>query len=283
MWRREVGLAYWLKNKHSTGSLPYKRKKREKLWRRVQVRNLIKSVQDCPLNIHSRTSSFEGMFHFYCDIKNGLDTFNVVVSQPDPKGPECIETETLIHKAGLIGDTPILPLEFTNEDNVQVRQALLNIVPYCRRFGVGIGPAPVHIPALVQLRLPRTAGKGALISGQTAIISKTSQAFDLPIHQTSVDIESLTDSEKLSFLQEAEHRRGFPSDECELIAFFRHVPIEMISKLHFLNDEKAIIYNISSGLNRSRTRVYDVMVIRDGSNEIHIVPHGTRNRTVVFN
>ena len=110
-----------------------------------------------------------------------------------------------------------------------------------------------------------------------------SQAFNLPIRQTSVDIESMTNSEKWSFLQEAEHSRGFPTDECELIAFFRHVPIEMISKLHFLNDEKAIIYNISSGLNRSRTRVYDVMVIRDGSNEVHVIPHGTRNRMVVFN
>ncbi len=283
MWRREAGLAYWLKNKYNAGSLPRKRKKRETLWRRVRARDLIKNVQDCPLNICSRASSLEDMFQFSCDIKNRPVAFNVVVSQPDSKGLECIETETSICKAGLIGDAPIYPLELPAEDNVQVRQALLTIVPYCRQFGVGIGPAPVHIPASVQLRLPRTAGNGALISRQTVIISKISQAFDLPIRQTSVDIESITDSEKKSFLQEAEYKRNFPAVECELIAFFRHVPIEMISKLHFLDDEKAIIYNISSGLNRSRTRVYDVMVIRDGSNEVHIIPHGTRNRMVVFN
>lgn len=283
MWRREVGLAYWLKNKNITRSLPHQRKEGGKLWRRARVRNLIKNVKDFSLHIHSRTSGLEDISHFPSSIKNGLDTFNVVVSQPDPKSLEHIETDTLIHKAGLIGGARIFPLELPNEDNVQVRQALLNIIPYCRQFLIGIGPAPVHIPASVQLRLPRTGGNGVLISRQPAIISMMSLAFDLPIRQTSVDIKSMTDSEKRSFLQEAKHRRGFPTDKCELIAYFRHVPIEMISKLHFLNDEKAIIYSISSGLNRSRTRVYDVMVILDGSKEVHVIPHGTRNRMVVFN
>ena len=283
MWRREVGLAYWLKNEQNAGSQPHTRKERKKLWRRVRTPNLIENVQDCSLNIRSRASSLEDMSHFPGNIKEGLDAINVVVSQPDPKGPERIGAETLVHKAGLIGDALVLPLELPDEDNVQVRQDLLNIFPCCRQFLTGIGPAPVHIPASVQLRFPRTGGNGALISRRPKIISTMSLAFDLPIRQTSVDIESMTDPEKESLLQEVEHKRGFRADECELIAYFRHVPVEMISRLHFLNDEKAIIYSISSGLNRSRTRIYDVMVILDGSKEIHVVPNSTRNRVVFLN
>lgn len=283
MWRREVGLAYWLKNKHNAVVLSHKKKGKEKLWERIRIRSLRASVQDCFLKIHPRTTSIEDMFRFSVDINSGLDTFEVVVNQPAPESPECIETETLIQKVCLIEETQVRPLSLPNEDKVCVQQALLTVFPCCRQFMVGVGPAPVHIPPSVQMRLPRTGGNGTLIQGKPTVMSLMSQAFDLPIRQTSVDIELLPDSEKRAFLEEAEHKRGYPADECELIAFFRHVPVEMISKLHFLDNEKAIIYSISKGLNRSRTRIYDVMVIRDSSREVHLIPHGTRNRMVVLN
>ena len=194
-----------------------------------------------------------------------------------------MEAAIQIHKAGLIEETRVLPLGLPNVENIQVRQVVFRMIPYCRQFLISLGPAPVHIPVSMQLRPPRTGGSGTLIPRIPSIMSMMPRAYDLPIRQTSIDIESLPDSEKRGYLQEAEQRRGFRADECELIAIFKRVPVEMIAKLHFINDEKTIIYSISGGLDRTRTRIYEVMVVRDSSKEVHLIPHGTRNKAVGLN
>lgn len=122
-----------------------------------------------------------------------------------------------------------------------------------------------------------------LIPDRPTIRSLMPQALDFPILRKSVDIDSLPESEKHGFLQEAEKKKGLPADACRLVAVFRHVPIELISRLHYLNDDKAIEYTIAGGINRSRTRVYDVMVVRDDSMEIHLLPHGAKYRMVGLN
>ncbi|MBN2320516.1 MAG: hypothetical protein JXR49_15665 [Acidobacteria bacterium] len=283
MWRRQEGLDYWLNKTGHSPEPTLEGKGKEKLPGKVRFWNLKTRVQDSSLDIHFHIAGLDDRLPVSVEVKSGLGTVAGALNLPNRFDPENIDTSTLIHKVYLIETVPVLPLEFPDEENVQVHQSVLNIIPYCRRFRTNLGPVPVRIPATVQLRLPRTAGRGALVPKHPTIKSLMPQAYDLPIRRKSIDIETLPDSEKLGYLQEAEQKKGLPANKCELIAVFRHVPVEMISKLHFINDEKSIVYSISGGLKRSRTRIYDLMVIRDGSKEVHLVPHGTRNRMVGLN
>lgn len=281
--RERSGLGFWLENSRETGESTHKRREKENLREKFRARSYKTNVMDYPVDFHSHTAGIEYMLHAPVQIKDGLRAVGEIINQTDRKGLVGIEAAIQIHKAGLIEETRVFPLGLTNVENVQVRQALFNIIPYCRPFLISLGLPPVHIPASVQLRPPRTGGSGTLIPRIPSIMSMMPLAYDLPIRQTSIDIESLPDSEKRTYLLEAEQRRGYPADECELIAIFKRVPVEMISKLHFIDDEKAIVYNISGGLDRSRTRIYEVMVVRDSSKQVHLVPHGTRNRAVGLN
>ena len=58
----------------------------------------------------------------------------------------------------------------------------------------------------------------------------------------------------------------------------------MISRLRFVAEESTIFYTIFDGANRKRTRVHDLAAVRDAANqEIHLVPHRMRYRTVNLN
>jgi hypothetical protein len=112
----------------------------------------------------------------------------------------------------------------------------------------------------------------------------TAKISELPISQISIDIEELADSERSGFLHEAEVLKGIPSDQAKLLAVFRHVPIEMISRLCFLEEKNAILYSIARESRITKTRVHDMAAVRDQqSREIHLIPHRMRFRSVSLN
>ena len=105
-----------------------------------------------------------------------------------------------------------------------------------------------------------------------------------PHCRKSVDISALPVAVRDGFLREAEVLKGIDIDNCELLAVFRRVPIELISQLRFLSETRMILYTISSRPVRTRTRVHDLAVICDMSKqEIHFVPHRTQYRLVFLN
>ena len=194
-----------------------------------------------------------------------------------------MDASNTVHDAILIGPVPIRPLILPDTENVRIKQVLVSIIPYCRSMRMVMGPAPVRGPGSVKLHTPLIGGNGGIFPKNPPIGALMQQVSSIPIRQTGIDITALPESEYNGYVQEAVQIKGIPADKCELIALFRHVPIEVISKLHFHNDAKEIVYSLSSKLNRSRTRVYDLMVIREASRkEVHLVPHRTRSRAVVL-
>jgi len=283
MWRRDKGLEYWLKKKADIAGLDSGREKKETLREKLLARGLKKSILDCSLAIRSNTGRLDHTLGISADTRNGLTAMGAAVNPPDQDCLDGVENTTSIHQTILLEKAQVWPLKLPDEDNAQVHQALLAVTPYCRRFRIDIGRIPVRSPVTVQIGRPLTGGSGMLIPVNPSIKSMVSGISNLPILQKSIDLDVLSDTEKQSYLKEAEKKKGLSADKCELLAVFRYVPIEVISRLHFQDEAKSIVYSISSGLNRSRTRVYDVMVVRDDSDEIHVIPHSTRNRMVFLN
>jgi hypothetical protein len=283
MWRRKEGLNYWLDRSENPANPVPRDKKIEKRKEKARFWSLAGKVQGCPLTIRIPTAVPGDLLCVPSAVKDGLDVFGNGSDFADCNDTDTVVSPTFVHGADLMETVPVSPLQLPDEDHARVRRALLTFSPYCRRFKTHMGPVLVRSPETVRFPLPRTAGRGALIQDNPAIKSLMPQARDLPFYGKSLEIDLLPEDDKEDYLQEARQKRGFSAEECELVAVFRHVPIEMISKLHFLHDEKAIVFTISGGLKRSGTRVYDLIVVRDGEGEIHLVAHGTRNRMVVFN
>jgi len=87
-----------------------------------------------------------------------------------------------------------------------------------------------------------------------------------------------------SFLREAEVLRGVPPGQGELLAVFRNVPVEIVSRLRFVQDKNMIIYSVTLPLSSRSTRLHDLAAVRDISREVvHLVPHRTRYQTVILN
>jgi hypothetical protein len=170
-----------------------------------------------------------------------------------------------------------------NEQRARIRQATPINQPRLRTIHQVIPAAAVRTPARGSIPLPAVGTEEMNISAQTGNRILISQVLDLPHIRSSVDINLLPDSEYESFLREAEILKNLPPERCELRAVFRHVPIELISQLHFLAEKNVIIYKMSES-RRTRTRIHDMAAVRDtGSQEIHLVPHRTRFRWASLN
>jgi hypothetical protein len=111
-----------------------------------------------------------------------------------------------------------------------------------------------------------------------------SQLLELPYIRISIDPNLLATAEYAGFLREVEIIKGMTADRCELLAVFRHIPIEIIAHLRFLAERNILVYKISTEMRRTQTRVHDLAAIRDNdSKEIHLIAHRTRCRTVFLN
>jgi len=99
----------------------------------------------------------------------------------------------------------------------------------------------------------------------------------------SLDICRLNDSECQGFLREAEALRHIPVERGELVAVFRSVPIEIISKLKYLSDKRMILFSICNQPRRMQTRLHDMAAIRDlADQEIHLIPHRAQHKKVAL-
>lgn len=106
----------------------------------------------------------------------------------------------------------------------------------------------------------------------------------LPHTGWTLDLNEIRESERESFLQEATALKGVAPGRGELLAIFRNVPIEVVSRLRFVRETGTIHYNLTFNPSLRRTRVHDLAAVRDAAtDEIHLVAHRTRYRTVFLN
>jgi hypothetical protein len=174
-------------------------------------------------------------------------------------------------------------LALPNEQGARIRQATAIDPPHLRAIHTIFSAPAIRTPARGSISLPGIRIEDMNISARPGSRIMISQMLDFPHVRSSMDINLLPDSEYESFLREAEILKNLPPTHCELQAVFRHVPIELISQLHFLAERNVIIYKISDS-RRTRTRIHDMAAVRDTSSQkIHLVPHRTRFRWASLN
>ncbi len=153
----------------------------------------------------------------------------------------------------------------------------------------------VHAPNLIMIKgelsvrpiaiLPETVGfKDASPRchiSEPMVHDRTSKMAAYPHIRSGVDIERLNPQEREGFLREAESLKQIPATQGELVALFRNVPVELISKAHYLEEKKLLLYTLDSGRHLARTRVHDLGIVRDpAAGKNHMVVHRTQFRSV---
>jgi hypothetical protein len=189
------------------------------------------------------------------------------------------------HSIELLDCAQVQDLKLPNKQESCIQQKNLIIQAACRSFPTDIAlKSSIREPAFfINALLKIIDGKQSLL-GDAQVGGLLSQIEIFPYKRNSIKIGELSDSECKNFLREAEAIKGIPAGRAELLAVFRHIPIEMISKMRYLAGNRIIFYTICRGINRNQTRVHDMAAIRDVvSRNIFLIPHRTRFRSVHLN
>jgi len=212
-------------------------------------------------------------------VKDGLGSLADATGRGFESLSGCMEGGFRVSSVELPETAAIRGLALPGERHVRVRQETMAMDTACRSFTIKIRDAEVFEFEHPQSHPPQVRNGSGFLIKNPSVYQQTSKMCELPLARASVPVEGLQDSERSGFLQEAEALKGIPQDRAQLLAVFRRVPIEMISRLRFLEEKKAIVYTVTRELKRTRTRVHDMGAIRDGvSGEIHLVPHRARYR-----
>jgi hypothetical protein len=270
MRRREKRLKYWLENGGQSQKTGFGAGLMEKLSLKFRLRHCAGTVKEEPLSLSTATICLDEALATTMCVKDGLDDLGNW-SHPELESVSGLsECDNKIHSVMLIGCTKTLNVRLPDERIARIRQEGVRIAPTCRAYLTNMSAVEVH-----ELMHPYN---------QPPIRNLTTQMAELPHSRTSVRIKELRDSERKGFLREAEVLKGVPSDRAELLAVFRHVPIEVVSRLRFLAEKNTIVYSISQEVNPIRTRVHDLAAVLDiASKEIHLVAHRTQFQSVSLN
>jgi hypothetical protein len=275
MWRSEERLAFWL-----TGGSPPARPKRSTWIGRLRLRQLPVVINDLPLNIDGETASLDEALSAEANVKDGLGTLFETSSENDSPNGSGYWTSVPVGSIGPLDTAVVRRISMPNAHRTRVRQEMLVIVPKSRSATTEI-ESHIHMVESLEDRPVRVQDYPLLLSHPA--IHATAKISELPHRRASTEVVGLEDSERKSFLREAEVLKRIPSDRAELLAVFRHVPIEMISRLRFLADSREILYAIQEEPKKTQTRLHDLAVIRDaGNQEIHLVPHRTKSRSILL-
>jgi hypothetical protein len=111
----------------------------------------------------------------------------------------------------------------------------------------------------------------------------TSTIARMPQIRSGEDPALLSLSECENCLREAEATRGIPADDAELLAVFRRIPVEGVTRIRFLESSRLLFFVFGADRKLRRTRVHDVMAVRSVSTgQVHLVTHRTRYQTAVL-
>jgi hypothetical protein len=266
---RKMGPIRWLETKLSLG---------------LQEWRLPSAVQEQPLSLDADAVDFEAALLVTSNVLDGLGTLGGwgdfsarIACEPDDNsgGTHCVD---------LLDPAIVRNLGLPNEYHARIQQRTVAISPIPKSLPINVRAAAIRSLECLQSRTAEVRDGNRLLTMNPAMGAMESHIENMPHLQASLDVDALRDSERNGFLREATILKGVPADRAELLAVFRHVPIEMISRLRFLAETKTIVYSISGGPSRTHTRVHDLAAVRDtASRDIHLIPHRTKFRQVSLN
>jgi hypothetical protein len=284
MWRREERLEYWLAGGRLSEKPCLALWLKEKLSLIFRLWRLPNAVREQSLRLDANAISLDEALSAHANVLDGFGALGRWTECSTGAACELDEFPALTRCVDLMGTAVVRSLRLPNEYRARIQQGRLAINPNCRSSPTNIRSAAVHALEQFQNQLPEVKDGDRLLMINPAVGMWTSLISEFPHMRASLDIDALQDSECKGFLHEAEILKGVPAARAELIAVFRHVPIEMISRLRFLAEKNVILYSIWDEPKRTHTRVHDLAAIRDtASQEIHLVPHRTQFRSVSLN
>jgi hypothetical protein len=282
MWRREERLTYWLAGRRHPDEPSFIRRLKEKL--RLRYGFFPISVKENFIPIETRTLGVEEALAVDTQVQDGLASINA-----------CTERSSAEHRLdGYSGrvcsvELPAIAqvhdLKLPNEREARIQQGNLIIQKACRSLSIDVvlKCATRELGCFINA-LPKIIDRKQSLIGTARVGGLLSHIEIFPYKRTSLKIAEISDSECKSFLREAEAIKGVPVDRAELLAVFRHIPIEMISKMRYMAKSKVILYTICRGIRRTHTRVHDMAAIRDiVSQDVFLIPHRSRFRSVYLN
>jgi hypothetical protein len=186
-----------------------------------------------------------------------------------------------IRNADLLPLAGLKSFNLPNEHPAPIRQRDLSLSAVCKSFSAdGLQGAVRSLECFGNPAAKVLSGEKLLVEN-ASIGNWISQIEAFPHTRMSMDVGRLPESERISFLREAAVLKRLPADKAELLAVFRHVPVELISQMRFMAEKKLILYTLSSTHGRTFIRVHDMAAIRNTADgEIHLIPHRTRFKSV---
>jgi hypothetical protein len=282
MWRREEKLAFWLARGRPSNEPSLVERLKKKLQFRFGLFPL--SVKEEYLPLETRTQGGEEALEIDTPIRDGLS--NIYEWTEDKRGePSLNQYSGRALSVELLDVAQIQNLKLPDRREAPILQGNLVIQTVCRSLSIDfVLKGTVRELGNLFGVLPKIIDRKFSLIEKAPIGNILSFVEMVPYKRTSLKIEELSDSECESFCREAEAIKGIPVNCAELLAVFRHVPIEMISKMRYLADNKIILYTLCRGMKRTHTRVHDIAAIRDTvSQAVVLVPHRTRFRSVYLN
>jgi hypothetical protein len=277
MWRRETSLRLKRSAPLLTQEPGFATRLGTRIVRRFNVGNLSTDALGQSLELDVNTKDLDVALDSNAEIRDGI----LKLGGWDERfsGLSCaIKQENLIRPAAVEN------LSMPNKQSARIKQDVLMVQPRLQSIPMS-SLSPIVIAATHTMISPTAVDSKDMhfpvVLGNRILFS---QLLELPHIRTSIDPNLLATADYVGFLREVEIIKGVTADRCELLAVFRHIPIEIIAHLRFLAERNILVYKISTEIHRTQTRVHDLAAVRDNdSQEIHLIAHRTRYQTVFLN
>ena len=283
MRRKQASLGYWLSSGSTTDGLTIRARLGKALLRVIGGGKV--STGSFPLDVEASVASSDVITGLQAVVADGIGSLAPVDSAWSGRNhPRNAEVSKVCSVA------PLPPAESR-------RATLPGDIPVRVRSAACIDPAAVHslqpLSSSERVRVRSVTCLHDLIdirscsqwlTGRAVVRNATREILAVPQAGSSVDLREVKESERAGFLHEAEVLKGIHIGSGELLAIFRNVPIELVSRMSFDGERRAIHFNVALSPSLRRTRVHDLAAVRDiSTGEIHLVPHRVQYRTVFLN
>jgi hypothetical protein len=277
MWRRKTRVDHKRAEQLPVHEPGFTTRMGTKFIRRFNIGNLSSEAIEQSLEMSSEAKDLDVAFESNAGIRDGvlnLGGWDELFSELSCK---------IVHE-NLIRAATVETLAIPNKPSARIKQETLVVPPNTKSIHPAFSDSNIHTVSHSMISFPAVDSKDMFIPAAFGNRIMFSQVLGLSHVRKSIDPNLLATAEYDGFLREAEIIKGLPANRCELMAVFRHIPIEIISHLRFLAERKVLVYQISTEMNRTQTRIHDLAAVLNNDNrEIHLIAHRTSYRTVFLN
>jgi hypothetical protein len=272
MRQQQEGLAFWLRP--NSGSAPFRERLGTRLGTWLRIPPLSSTVTEIAAAFetaavdHPVCQQFPQVldalpFLLSADRQDGAETMAAPRVQPDGESYGDVKTVdlSLLRVAPLLRDQSLLKWP-------EIRDGLEPILP--RRLRV-------FAPALVSA-LPRVTNlRRGILPLELKVLSHDLRQF--PHMRPSVALDSLSRPRTEGLARQAESLQAWENGRAEVVAYFSRVPVELLSRVRFVQDRRQLVFYLHSARKVTKTRIQDLIAVRDRkSGEVHFLPERTNFR-----